>query len=93
MDMADEDQRREAAIGRLQAKRGFQGNLISFVAVSVLLIVIWALSGRGYFWPIWVIAFWGLGLAMHAWTVYGRGGITEADIQREMNKGGDDIVT
>ena len=56
--MADEDQRRTAAIGRLQAKRGFQGNLISFVAVSVLLIVIWALSGRGYFWPIWVIGFW-----------------------------------
>ena len=90
--MADEDQRRSAAIGRLQAKRGFQGNLISFVAVSVLLTVIWALSGRGYFWPVWVIGFWGLGLAMHAWTVYGRGGITEADIQREMEQGGDDIV-
>ena len=90
--MADEDQRRSAAIGRLQAKRGFQGNLISFVGVSALLTVIWALSGRGYFWPIWVIAFWGLGLAMHAWTVYGRGGISEADITREMNKGGDDVV-
>lgn len=90
--MADEDPRRSAAIGRLQAKRGFQANLASFVCVSALLIAIWALSGAGYFWPIWVIGFWGLGLAMHGWTVYGRGGITEADIQREMNKGGDDIV-
>ena len=91
--MADEDERRKAAIGRLQAKRAFQGNLISYLAVNALLIAIWALSGRGYFWPIWVIVFWGLGLAMHAWTVFGRGGITEADIQREMTKGGDDVAT
>ena len=31
-----------------------------FVAVSALLIAIWALTGAGYFWPIWPIAGWGL---------------------------------
>lgn len=90
--MPTEDERREAAIGRIQAKRAFTGNVVSFVGVSAVLILIWALSGAGYFWPIWVIGFWGLGLAMHAWTVYGRSGITEADVQREMGRGGDDIV-
>jgi uncharacterized membrane protein YecN with MAPEG domain len=90
--MPSDDQRREAAIGRIQAKRAFQANLASYVGVNVLLVLIWAVSGRGYFWPIWVIGFWGLGLAMHAWSVYGQRGITEADVQREMRKGGDDIV-
>jgi uncharacterized ion transporter superfamily protein YfcC len=91
--MATDDERRKAAIERLQAKRAFTANLVSYLGVNALLIVIWAVSGRGYFWPIWVMAFWGFGLATHAWTVYGRGGITEADIQREMHKGGDDVVS
>jgi uncharacterized membrane protein YecN with MAPEG domain len=88
--MASEDDKRTAAIDRLQQKRAFQANLASFVAVNAVLVLIWALSGAGYFWPIWVIGFWGIGLVMHGWRVYGGGGITEADIQREMRKGGGD---
>jgi len=30
--------------------------------VVVLLIVIWALTGAGYFWPVWPMLGWGLGL-------------------------------
>jgi uncharacterized ion transporter superfamily protein YfcC len=90
--MAEDDPQRQAAIGRLQAKRAFQANLVSFLVINAMLVVIWALSGGGYFWPIWVMAFWGLGVAMHGWNVYGRGGITEDAIQREMRKGGDDVV-
>ncbi len=30
-----------------------------FVAVMTLLIVIWALSGAGYFWPLWPLLGWG----------------------------------
>jgi hypothetical protein len=35
-----------------------------FMRVSVLLVVIWALSGADYFWPAWVMAWWGLALMM-----------------------------
>jgi hypothetical protein len=35
-----------------------------FLQVNVLLIAIWAVSGAGYFWPAWVIVWWGLALAM-----------------------------
>lgn len=31
-----------------------------FVFVSLMLVGIWALSGMGYFWPIWPIAAWGI---------------------------------
>jgi hypothetical protein len=31
-----------------------------FAAVSVLLVAIWALTGAGYFWPVWPILGWGV---------------------------------
>jgi hypothetical protein len=34
----------------------------AFVAVNLLLIVIWAATGAGYFWPIWPLLGWGIGL-------------------------------
>ena len=86
--LAMTDPQRAAAIDRLKAKRGLTANIVSFVIVNAVLVVIWALSGAGYFWPIWVIGFWGFGLVMHAWAVYGQKPITEEDVQREMRKGG-----
>lgn len=87
--MVEDADPRSAAIGRLKAKRGFTQHLVSYVAVNLLMIAIWLFSGGGYFWPIWIIAPWGFGLAMHAWSVYGQRGITEDDIEREMRRGGD----
>jgi class 3 adenylate cyclase len=37
-----------------------------FVLVNVMLIAIWALTGGGYFWPVWSILGWGVGLGAHA---------------------------
>ena len=31
-----------------------------FIFVSLMLVGIWALSGMGYFWPVWPIAGWGI---------------------------------
>jgi hypothetical protein len=36
---------------------------VTYLAVSALLIVIWALTGAGYFWPIWPILGWGVCVA------------------------------
>ncbi|QLY34864.1 DUF1707 domain-containing protein [Nocardia huaxiensis] len=33
-----------------------------WVFVNALCLVIWAVTGAGYFWPIWVAAPWGLAL-------------------------------
>jgi len=51
-----------------------------------MLVGIWAFSGAGYFWPIWVLLGWGIGLALNGWTVYFQRPITEDDIQREMER-------
>jgi len=37
-------------------------DLVPFIAVNLLLIVIWAATGAGYFWPIWPLLGWGIGL-------------------------------
>ena len=86
--MADADMRREAAIKRLEAKRGFNVHAAIYVIVNLLLVVIWAFSGHDYFWPIWPIIGWGVGLAIHGWMTYFQKPISEDDIRREMEKGG-----
>lgn len=86
--MMEVDDRREAAIRRLQAKRGFQIHAMVYVAVDGLLIAIWAITGGRAFWPIWPILGWGIALAIHYWTVFKQRPITEDDIRREMDRGG-----
>ena len=41
-------------------------HLTTFILVNLLLIGIWAASGGGYFWPIWPILGWGIGVGCHA---------------------------
>ena len=85
--MADADPRREAAIKRLEAKRGFSIHAAMYVIVNILLVVVWAVTGHGYFWPIWPIAGWGIGLAVHAYVTYFQKPIMEDDIRREIERG------
>jgi hypothetical protein len=40
------------------------GEWQAWASVAVLLLVVWALTGAGVFWPIWPIGFWGLGLVL-----------------------------
>jgi len=35
-----------------------------FLAVNLVLVAIWAVTGAGYFWPAWVMVWWGFALAM-----------------------------
>jgi high-affinity nickel permease len=79
------DDRREAAIKRLKTKQRFHTQLAFFVIVNTMLIVIWAVTGGGHFWPIWSIIGWGIGLTILAYTVYFKHPITEADIQAEID--------
>jgi hypothetical protein len=83
--VSSEDQDlREQARQRLQKRRDFSAHLVAYVVVNAMLIGIWAVTGAGYFWPIWVLLGWGVGLVLNAWDVYFRRQITEADVDREI---------
>jgi hypothetical protein len=43
-------------------------------------------TGHGFFWPVFPIVFWGIGLFMNAWDVYFAEEITEDDIAREVER-------
>jgi hypothetical protein len=81
-----DDPLRNAAIGRLKVRHAFQVDVVSYVIINALLVVVWAVSGAGYFWPIWVMFGWGIGLVLHAWTVFGQKPITELEIEEEMRR-------
>ena len=84
--MINLDDQRQAAIRRLNAKREFRVHLGVFLLVNTMLIVIWAVTGAGYFWPIWPIGGWGIALVLHAFTVYSQKPVTEEDIRAEIRR-------
>lgn len=52
--------------GAVVRKAMWHAHLWSYAAVNLMLVVIWALTTPGgYFWPVWPMMGWGLGLAMH----------------------------
>ena len=75
---------REAARRRVQAKRDFGSHLVAYIVVNTFLVGLWAITGAGYFWPAWVLACWGAGLVLHAWDVYWRRPVTDADVNEEL---------
>jgi uncharacterized membrane protein len=78
---------RDRAVTRLKKRRDFRGHLLVYVLVNTFIVVIWAVTGpHGFFWPVFPIVGWGIGVVMNAWDVYWRPRITEQDIQREMGR-------
>jgi hypothetical protein len=85
--MATDEEIRQEAIKAVKKKRDFKGHLVAYAIVNAFLVVVWYFTGADYFWPIWVMGGWGIGLAFNAWDAYGRGGaISEAEIQREIDR-------
>ena len=48
-----------------QQRREFYGHLVTYVIVNGFLVVVNLVTGAGYFWAMWPILGWGIGLAFH----------------------------
>jgi peptidoglycan/LPS O-acetylase OafA/YrhL len=82
------DEARAMAIQRLKLKQDFKGILAGGIFAIVVCVVIWALGEGGYFWPVWVCLGVAIAVISQGWKAYGPSNrITEADVQREMEKG------
>lgn len=62
-DLPSDVQRAAAAAPVRRPGRNTRNHVIAYVLVMLFLIAIWAATGGGYFWPIWPILGWGLGVA------------------------------
>ncbi len=49
---------------RRPARRADRHEWTVFLQVNALLVAIWAFAGAGYFWPAWVIVWWGFALVL-----------------------------
>lgn len=80
---------RSLAIRSLRRKRGFRAQLVTYLLVNAFLWAMWLATGgaqdQGY-WPAWVSAAWGLGLAFSAWHTFGEKPISQADIDAELGR-------
>jgi hypothetical protein len=84
---ADSEQElRKLAVSRLKKKRDFSTHVVIYVIVNAMLVGIWAVTGAGFFWPIFPILGWGIGVGANAWDVYGRKPITEEEVRRETER-------
>ena len=83
----EEDLRKEA-VKSIQRKQSFKQTAFAYVVVNLLLVGIWAISGTDtYFWPVWVIGGWGIGIVFHAWDTFGRRRmLAEDQVSREMDR-------
>ena len=77
---------RERARRRVQDRCDFGTHMVAYVVVNSFLVLVWAITGAGYFWPVWVMGAWGIGLVLHAWEVFVRRPVTEADIDAELRR-------
>jgi hypothetical protein len=77
---------RDWARAMVEKKHKLRADVVAYVVINLALLVAWALSGFGYFWPGWVLGFWGAFLLLDAWNVYYRRPVTEEEIEREMRR-------
>lgn len=81
---------RAAAVKRIKAKRDFWRTAGVFVIVWLILTAVWALSGGGYFWPMWAIFGMSIALLFMGWGAFGPAErpVSEQEISDEMRKMG-----
>lgn len=80
-----EDDLRARALASLKKKKDFRAHVVAYVLINSMFVAIWAVTGHGYFWPIFLLLGWGIGVFFNAWDVYSRGP-SEQQIQREIDR-------
>jgi hypothetical protein len=78
---------RDQALKRLKKRHDFVGHLLVYGLVNTFLVVIWAATNPGgFFWPVFPMVGWGIGVVMNAWDVFMTPDYGEDDIDREINR-------
>jgi hypothetical protein len=86
-DMTDDVELRRLAIRRADMKLAFRSHLMAYVIVNAGLVAINLITSSDYFWAIWPMLGWGIGLAAHGVTVYMDGeGMRDRLIEQELEK-------
>jgi 2TM domain len=80
---SQDGQLREVAKSRLIKRREFVAHLFAYLLVNTFLLAIWVITGAGFFWPVFPILGWGIGLFFHGWDTFSAP-LSETRIDREV---------
>lgn len=84
--MSESAELRERALVRLKKKHDFHVHLAIYLVVNAMIVAVWAMTSAGFFWPIFPMVGWGIGVMANAWDAYGSDEPSERQISREMER-------
>lgn len=84
----DATSERDRARARVARKHKLRADLVAYLVVNAALVVAWAVTGFGDFWPGWVLGIWGVFLVLDAVNLYERRSVTEEEVDDELRRRG-----
>ena len=82
-----EEQIYEEARQKVRERKRFYRDLTTYLIVNAVLVVVWALSGRGYPWFLWPLGIWGAFVLGHFLRIFVFGnGSDQQEIEKEVEK-------
>ncbi len=66
---------------QIQRWRDFLSQCAAYVIINTAFVIIWATTGRGFFWPAFPIVGWAFGLSFQHFSVVIFGQISDADVR------------
>jgi len=82
----EESPLRRAARQQVERRRKVRADAVAYVVINAFLVGVWAVLDRGYFWPGWVLAIWGVLLLLAFWDVYLRRPVSDAEVDAEVER-------
>ena len=79
---------RASARAMVEKKHKLRADIGAYVLINGGLVVAWAVTGAGSFWPGWVLGIWGVFLLLDVWNLYFRRPVTEQEIDEELRRRG-----
>ena len=73
---------------QIQRWRDFVSQVFAYAIGNIAFMVIWAAQGKGFFWPMYPLLVWGLGLSAQHFNVVIHGQITDEEVRRKLNRNG-----
>jgi predicted membrane channel-forming protein YqfA (hemolysin III family) len=87
LERTPDDELRSRAIAILKKRRDFRAHLLVYVLVNGALVTIWAVTNPDtFFWPVFFLVFWGIGVVMNGWDAYFANDFSEEKIERQMHR-------
>jgi hypothetical protein len=71
--MSDEQELYANARKRVEELKGFYSHALIYIVVNLGLMGLNLLTSPGYYWFVWPMLGWGIGLVAHGFSVFGAG--------------------